>query len=58
MRVLILVIGGIILLGKYGPFRVLRPLLQLGWYFLKGVFWVSVGMLLILIFLGAMLRTG
>lgn len=58
MLVLMLVIVGIILLGKYGPFRVLGPLLRVGWYFVKGVFWLSIGILLILAFVRALLCTG
>lgn len=58
MLVLILVIVGIILLGKYGPFRVLGPLLQLSWYFVKGMFWLTAGILLTLVFLKALLCTG
>ena len=58
MPVFILVIVGIILLGKYGPIRVLGPLLRIGWCFVKGLFWVSVGVLLILVFLKTLLYTG
>jgi hypothetical protein len=46
---------GLILLGKYGPVRVLRPLLQGFWYLVKGALWLLGGLVLFAVVLQVLL---
>lgn len=55
MPLVLAVLAGLILLGKYGPGRILRPVFLGAWYLIKGLFWVAIGVVGLIFVIGAVL---